>query len=179
MTKYSTALKIEICSKYLSYQASLASLEQEYGIDHTEIRAWAERACKHGLAALKVTHTRQTYPSKFKINVVRFYHEHHMGILRVAAVFNLSRSVVRQWLAAYQTESYSGLLPKPKGRPPAMAKKKRQKKLKPAKRLTEVEQLRRQVAELEAQKADLELDNLILKSGCPISALTNRQKKTE
>ena len=58
-----------------------------------------------------------------------------------------------------------------------MAKKKRQKKLKPAKRLTEVEQLRRQVAELEAQKADLELDNLILKSGCPISALTNQQKK--
>ena len=41
--------------------------------------------------------------------------------------------------------------------------KKKQKKLKPAKKLTEVEQLRRQVAELEAQKADLELDNLILK----------------
>lgn len=82
---------------------------------------------------------------------------------RVVAVFNLSRSVVRQWLAAYQAAGYSGLLPKSKGRPPTMTKKKRQKKLKPTKKLTEVEQLRRQVAELEAQKADLELDNLILK----------------
>lgn len=86
-----------------------------------------------------------------------------MGVLRVAAVFNLSHSVVRRWLVAYQSAGYSGLLPKPKGRPPTMTKKKRQKKLKSAKKLIEVEQLRRQVAELEAQKADLELDNLILK----------------
>ena len=48
-----------------------------------------------------------------------------------------------------------------------MTKKKRQKKLKPTKKLTEVEQLRRQVAKLEAQKADLELDNLILKKWLP------------
>lgn len=48
-----------------------------------------------------------------------------------------------------------------------MTKKKRQKKLKSAKKLIEVEQLRRQVAELEAQKADLELDNLILKKWLP------------
>ena len=42
MTKYSTALKIEICSKYLSHQETLASLEREYGVDQTEIRDWAE-----------------------------------------------------------------------------------------------------------------------------------------
>ncbi|KJY64063.1 Insertion element IS1223 uncharacterized 20.7 kDa protein [Lactobacillus helsingborgensis] len=163
MTKYSTALKMEICSKYLSHQTSLAKLEREYGIDHTEIRAWAERARKHGLAALKVTHTRQTYLPEFKLNVVRFYHEHHMGIHKVAAVFKLNSSQVQAWLKLYQAEGYAGLFPKPKGRPPTMTKKKRQKKLKPAKKLTEVEQLRKQVAELEAQKADLELNNLILK----------------
>ena len=84
MTKNSTVLKIEIVCKYLAHQNSLAKLEREYGIDHTEIRTWAERARKHGLAALKDTHTRQTYPSEFKLNVVRFYHEHHMGILQVA-----------------------------------------------------------------------------------------------
>ena len=53
--------------------------------------------------------------------------------------------------------------PKIQGETTNHDKKKRQKKLKPTKKLTEVEQLRRQVAELEAQKADLELDNLILK----------------
>ena len=39
MTKYSSDYKIEICSKYLAHQETLASLEREYGVDHTEIRA--------------------------------------------------------------------------------------------------------------------------------------------
>ena len=66
---------------------------------------------------------------------------------------------------------------RPKARPPAMTKKKHQKKFKPTKKLTEVEQLRRQVAELEAQKVDLGLDNLIQKSGCTIAALNITDKK--
>ena len=163
MTKYSTALKIEVVSKYLARQNSLAGLGKEYGIDYTAIRSWAELVREHGLAALRVKHVKQTYTPEFKLNVVRFYHEHHIGIHKVAAVFKLNSSQVQAWLKLYQAEGYAGLFPKPKGRPPTMTKKKRQKKLKPAKKLTEVEQLRKQVAELEAQKADLELDNLILK----------------
>lgn len=48
MTEYSTALKIEICSKYLSHQETLASLERGYGVDHATIRGWAKRTFKHG-----------------------------------------------------------------------------------------------------------------------------------
>ncbi|WP_294759236.1 hypothetical protein [uncultured Lactobacillus sp.] len=40
MTKYSTALKIEVVSKYLARQ--MAGLGKEYGIDYTAIRSWVE-----------------------------------------------------------------------------------------------------------------------------------------
>lgn len=79
MTKYSSDYKIEIVSKYLSHQAFLAKLACEYGIDHTEIRAWAELAREHELAILKVRHNRQMYAPEFKLNVVRFYYEHNIG----------------------------------------------------------------------------------------------------
>jgi len=47
----------------------------------------AERAREHGLAALKVKHSRQSYTPELKLNVVCFYDEYHMGILKVATAF--------------------------------------------------------------------------------------------
>ncbi|WP_294757004.1 hypothetical protein [uncultured Lactobacillus sp.] len=38
MTKYPTALKIEIFNKCLSHQETLARLKWEYNLDHTTIR---------------------------------------------------------------------------------------------------------------------------------------------
>lgn len=57
MTKYSTALKIEVVSKYLALQ--MAGLGKEYGIDYTAIRSWVELVREHGLVALRVKHVKQ------------------------------------------------------------------------------------------------------------------------
>ena len=87
MTKYSTELKIEIVSKYLNHEDSIKGLAKQYNIHWTLIRRWVDKAKCQGLAALSVKHTKTTYSSDFRLNVVRYYLTHSIGVSKVAAKF--------------------------------------------------------------------------------------------
>ena len=83
MTKYSTELKIEIVSKYLNHEDSIKGLAKQYNIHWTLIRRWVDKAKCQGLAALSVKHTKTTYSSDFRLNVVRYYLTHSIGVSKV------------------------------------------------------------------------------------------------
>ena len=123
MTKYSTELKIEIVSKYLNHEDSIKGLAKQYNIHWTLIRRWIDKAKCQGLAALSVKHTKTTYSSDFRLNVVRYYLTHSIGVSKVAAKFNISDSQVYNWAKKFNEEGYAGLLPKQKGRPRKVPKK--------------------------------------------------------
>ena len=78
--KYLAVLKIKIVFKYLANQNSLLILDIEYGIEYMTNRNWVELVSK-----LK---DKYTYLHEFKLNVVVFYHVHHMVILKVSTVLN-------------------------------------------------------------------------------------------
>lgn len=123
MTKYSTELKIEIVSKYLNNEDSIKGLAKQYNIHWTLIRRWIDKAKCQGLAALSVKHTKTTYSSDFRLNVVRYYLTHSIGVSKVAAKFNISDSQVYNWAKKFNEEGYAGLLSKQKGRPRKVPKK--------------------------------------------------------
>ncbi len=176
MTKYSTELKIEIVSKYLNHEDSIKGLAKQYNIHWTLIRRWIDKAKCQGLAALSVKHTKTTYSSDFRLNVVRYYLTHSIGVSKVAAKFNISDSQVYNWAKKFNEEGYAGLLPKQKGRPRKVPKKSKKttKKLELSEKQKYEEKILKQEAELER----LRVENLVLKKWLPDIHVIQQTKNT-
>ncbi|WP_353340632.1 transposase, partial [Apilactobacillus micheneri] len=129
MTKYSTKLKIEIIDKILSHKDSINGLSKKYNINRSVIRRWAVLARDQGLMALKVKHTKHNYSIEFKLNVIKYYLTHDLGMNQVASKFNVNPSQVLVWTNTFNKLGTIGLIPRKKGIPMKKTNYKKQAKL--------------------------------------------------
>ncbi|WP_434533637.1 transposase, partial [Apilactobacillus micheneri] len=87
----------EIIDKILSHKDSINGLSKKYNINRSVIRRWAVLARDQGLMALKVKHTKHNYSIEFKLNVIKYYLTHDLGMNQVASKFNVNPSQVLVW----------------------------------------------------------------------------------
>ncbi|MCK8607456.1 transposase [Apilactobacillus ozensis] len=116
MTKCSTELKINITKKILDHKDSVSGLFKKYNINESIIRRWTYLAREQGLMALKIQHVKRNYSIEFKLNVIKYYLTHNLGINSVAAKFNLNPSQVHSLARTFNELGITGLLPRKKGR---------------------------------------------------------------
>ena len=116
------------------------------GVSRDAARRLYRRFQLHGRLCLVEKPNKQHYSFETKKEVV----ERHLAgesMMGLAREFNLSSdALVKDWMVKWRKGGDEALRPKPKGRPKGSAV---------PKRLTEEEQLRRQVARLEAENAYL------------------------
>ncbi|MCP0887644.1 transposase [Ligilactobacillus sp. WILCCON 0076] len=99
MTKHSTDFKIKSVQKYFEGNISISSLSKELKLPNSTIlRGWIYTACQQGLEALRVKRHTNKYSLDFKAKVVEYYQTHNLGVVKVAAVFNISASQVYKGL---------------------------------------------------------------------------------
>ncbi|TPR26373.1 hypothetical protein DY120_01375 [Apilactobacillus micheneri] len=165
MTKYSTKLKIEITNKILSNKASVNGLSKKYNINRSVIRRWTVLAREQGLMALKVKHKKHNYNIEFKLNVVKYYLTHDLGMNQVASKFNVNPSQVLVWTNTFNKLGAIGLIPRKKGRPMKKNNYKKQDSVNKNTKLplSEKEKYEEKIAQLEQKVYDLELSNYCLK----------------
>mgnify|MGYP001758779113 CR=1 FL=1 len=116
------------------------------GVSKYAVRTLRRRFQLHGRLCLVEKPTKQQYSFEIKKEVVE---RHLAGETRMdlAREFGLSSDIlVRDWARKWRKGGDEALKPKPKGRPKGSAA---------PKRLSEEEQLRRQIARLEAENAYL------------------------
>lgn len=152
MTKYSTKFKIQAVKAYLDGEGGFAYLANKFGLPSTyDLRKWVDLVKEQGFQALQVSHGKRYYSLDFKLEVINYYRNHELGTSKVAAKFNIERSLVYSWYRKYKNEEIVGLRTKAKGRPRKTMNNKKVKRssLTP----TEKEQYQQTIADLKAQLA--------------------------
>ena len=163
MTKYSDAFRVAAISKILAGN-SINGVAKELFISRAILGRWINHYYEGGTEQL--LHKTGKYSPEFKKDVIEYKWEHGLSLPQTIAQFKIpSDSIVLQWERKYLEEGFSGLLPKKKGRPGKMPKK---REIKP-RNLTREQ-------ELEAEIAQLKMENAYLKK---LNALVQARKKQE
>ena len=163
MTKYSDEFRFKAI-KLVEEGYSVFSAARMLGIEEKILRRWNANYQAGGLEQL--VRKNRSYSPEFKMSVIEYKWEHGLSLPQTIAQFKIpSDSIVLQWERKYLEEGFSGLLPKKKGRPGKMPKK---REIKP-RNLTREQ-------ELEAEIAQLKMENAYLKK---LNALVQARKKQE
>ena len=163
MTKYSDEFRLRAI-KLVEEGYSVLSAARMLGIKEKILRRWNANYQAGGPEQL--VRKNRSYSPEFKMSVIEYKWEHGLSLIQTIAHFKIpSDSIVMQWERQYRDEGFSGLLPKKKGRPGKMPKK---KEIKPPNLTRE--------QELEAEIAQLKMENAYLKK---LNALVQARKKQE
>ena len=163
MTKYSDAFRVAAVRKILDGN-SINRISKELFISKALLGRWINHYYEGGTEQL--LHKNRKYSPEFKKDVIEYKWEHGLSLIQTIAHFKIPNdSTVIQWERKYLEEGFSGLLPKKKGRPGKMPKK---KEIKPPNLTRE--------QELEAEIAQLKMENAYLKK---LNALVQARKKQE
>ena len=133
---------VELFEQGMGYKAAANAL----GVSKHAVQSLYRRFVLRGRLCLVEKPTKQQYSFEIKKEVVE---RHLAGETRMdlAREFGLSSDqLVKDWVRKWRKGGDEALIPKPKGRPKGSTA---------PKRLTEAEQLRRQIARLEAENAYL------------------------
>ena len=161
MTKYSDEFRFKAI-KLVEEGYSVFSAARMLGIEEIILRRWNANYQAGGLEQL--VRKNRSYSPEFKMSVIEYKWEHGLSLIQTIAHFKIpSDSIVMQWERQYRDEGFSGLLPKKKGRPGKMPKK---REIKP-RNLTREQ-------ELEVEIAQLKMENAYLKK---LNALVQARKK--
>jgi transposase len=115
----------------------------------------------------QVFHVNRRYSPEFKQKVVETRWQDGLSLNQTATRFRIpTYGIISQWEKKYLASGLSGLLPKRKGRPPTMPKKKKQEQESKERNLTREE-------ELEKENAYLRMENAYLKK---LNALVRQRK---
>lgn len=152
MTKYNESFKRQVIEFYLQHAKNRALTRKTFQLTESTLRHWIQLFHHHGLGGLTVSTTKTCYATEFKLAVLQHMHQHALSFQEVSLHFGLPhKSIVYQWLQAFEKDGINGLKPKRKGR--ATMKPKYPKMPPPPK--TEEERLRYRILELEAEIAIL------------------------
>lgn len=122
MTKYTEQFKREVVQDYLAEGSDgLRAVAQRHGISsHFTVRRWVLAHQLHGEAGLKKKSSK--YNAEFKLMVLQHMWDNHLSITQAAARFDIRHhAVVGIWERAYRDGGIEALIPRPRGKPEAMA----------------------------------------------------------
>ena len=163
MTKYSDEFRFKAI-KLVEEGYSVFSAARMLGIEEKILRRWNANYQAGGLEQL--VRKNRSYSPEFKMSVIEYKWEHGLSLMQTIAHFKIPHEgILSCWEKKYLEEGFSGLLPKKKGRPGKMPKK---REIKP-RNLTREQ-------ELEAEIAQLKMENAYLKK---LNALVQARKKQE
>ena len=165
--KYDFEFRLRCVESVLKGEGSVRSVSKENGIEHSNLRLWLMFYEAYGEPGLRAKSNRH-YDVSFKLAVLKTIEEEHLSLREACARFNISSdSLIRQWRNAYESEGQSGLIAKPKGRPPNMKLPIKRKAKAPSRPLTREEELLKENEYLRAE-------NELLKK---LQALAQTKKK--
>jgi transposase len=165
--KYDYEFRLQCVEAVLKGRNSVEGVAKEKGIDPSNLRLWLKFYDAYGEPGLKARAKRH-YDMSFKLMVLKVIEDERLSLRDVCARFNIaSESVIIKWRKAYESEGQSGLIAKPKGRPPNMKLPIKRKAKKPTRPLTREEELLKENEYLRAE-------NELLKK---LQALAQTKKK--
>ena len=97
--KFSKKVKIDACKRFLSGKSGVSELKNEIGCDEMTLRHWIACYQNNGPESFNKKEHNRTYCKEFKYQII-FECEKESSDT-VAARYNLSRSVVRNWIMKY------------------------------------------------------------------------------
>jgi transposase len=149
--KYDYEFRLRCVEAVLKGEGSVNSVSKENGTNESELRLWLKFFDAYGEPGLKSRANRH-YDASFKLTVLKTIEEEHLSLREACARFNVaSESVIIKWRKAYEPEGHSGLISKPKGRPPNMKLPIKRKAKAPSRPLTRVEELLKENEYLRAE----------------------------
>lgn len=165
MKKYSTELKFEIVSYYLSGNGSLRETAEKYGTNRGDVQKWVAAYRQHGMEGLS-TKVR-TYSGDFKLNVVKYMNKTGCSARQTAAYFNIpSFNTVCTWKRIYFEKGAIALFQNRRGRSESMSIEK-----------TKIPKDKNSIEEdLVAEVNRLRMENEYLKK---LNALVQKKKKLQ
>jgi transposase len=165
--KYDYEFRLRCVESVLKGRGSVKSISTENGIRHSNLRLWLSFYEAYGEAGLKARAYRH-YDLSFKLTVLKAIEKERLSLREACARFDVaSESVIINWRRDYESKGSSGLIPKPKGRPPTMKQPIKRKKKAPNRPLTWEEELLKENEYLRAE-------NELLKK---LQALVHNSKK--
>jgi transposase len=166
-TKYDYDFRLRCVEAVLKGDGSVTSIAKEKGIRRSSLQLWLTFYEAYGEPGLKSQGNRH-YDLSYKHTVLRTIEQERLSLREACARFNIaSGSLIIKWRKAYESEGQTGLIAKPKGRPPKMKQPIKRKVKAPARPLTREEELLKENEYLRAE-------NELLKK---LQALVQTRKK--
>lgn len=157
MAKYSLAFKLRVVRHREHDGFGSRTTATYFGIDHGTVKKWCAAYRLHGEDGLKKRY--RHYSSAFKVAVLRQMASEGWSIRQACAIFNIpAQRTLQQWQRAFAEGGMAALEPKPRGRPPKMARHKPQPPLPQRPKAPEnmtTDELHERLAYLEAENAYL------------------------
>lgn len=122
MAKYGEQFKLAVVQDYLADGSDgYRAVSKRHGLSsHTMLERWVMAYRLHGNAGLSRKSSK--YSAEFKLSVLRHMWDNQLSMLQAAAEFDIRHhAVVGIWERAYQDGGIEALIPRPRGRPKAMA----------------------------------------------------------
>ena len=100
--KVSTALKIDVCKKYLAESISIADIANTLEVDHKTVSGWICQYQSEGEAGLKPQKNNRVYPPQLKLAAVSDYLQGNDSLLGICKKYQIhSDRQLRHWLKQY------------------------------------------------------------------------------
>ena len=109
--KFSKEVKIDACIRYLSGRSGISELKNEIGCDEMSLREWIACYENNGSNAFNEKKYNQTYTEEFKYQIICECERE--STRTVAARYNISSSVVRNWIIKYNKGELDAYDPHP------------------------------------------------------------------
>lgn len=162
MAKYSKEQRIEAIRQLMDGKP-LETTARDLGISGRQLRNWRCRYETGGYEQL--LNTRQHYTAEFKLKAIAYRRKNGLSYIQAAADMRIPNDgTLYAWERIYEEQGAGGLQDTKKGRRPTMSKKEKQ----PQQPLTREQ-------ELEAENAQLKMENAYLKK---LKALVEEREKS-
>lgn len=128
--KFSIDQKEVIVTSILKGKESYSSAARKYQTCHRLISLWFESYKVHGREGLTMKNN-VVYTGKFKLSLIQEMLNEGLSLQQLSVKYLISPSIIRGWKKQYEKDGISVLFKtKPRGRPPKMKKKAKNKQSK-------------------------------------------------
>lgn len=149
-------------NEVLKKHKGLEFTASKHNISNTSLKRWISFYMEFGSEGLLPKSRNTKYSLDFKLKVLHAIDNKALSLGKACLAFNIpAKSTILSWQQEYRKDGLAGLELKPKGRPPAMNKRKQRKTDQP---LTREEQLLKELEYLRAENEILKKFNALVQA---------------
>ncbi len=117
--KYSYDVRLSAVQDVLERGFSMSEVGRTLGCGHRQVGLWVAMHERYGPSGLSMRHG--NYSAEFKLSVLAHMRQNGLSLYDTAVHFGVpSHTTILQWIRLYDAYGTDGLLPKRRGRRPAM-----------------------------------------------------------